>query len=238
MLSSRLVLAALGGCIIATPVLAAPHWNAPPARVAGPAIIAAQSGGETGFNLLVASYPGGKFEMWDNGQWREYGNNGAIFNFIETARGETTVMLHDPSRNVFIELNVAGREIRYGEGGQQFRLLYPITSMIFDKQSGSGQSGSGQSGGGLIGGGQIGSAANVQVETYTCVEGLQLTIEFEQTGDQDFATYSIDGSPPVRLPRVPSGSGEVFSNGQDTLSAKGLSAILETPTGQTRCKQN
>lgn len=189
---------------------------------ARPLVRLAQAGQVTGFNLQVAVYPGGKFEKWEGDTWREYSPNG-LFNFVEQARGETTVMLFDATRNVYIELDIANREVRYGEAGQSFQALYPITEMIADNAGN---------------GGQINVPATATVVDYTCDEGLPMNVQFEQAGDQSFATYSIDTSPPVRLPQVPSGSGAVYSNGVDTLSTKGLSAILEGPTGQTRCTQN
>ncbi len=213
------------GCLaiaFASPAIAITFPHPAAAENSRSKAILVQGSDVTGFNLQVATYPGGKFEKWGENQWREYGS-GAVFNFVETARGETTVMLHDPSRDVYIEIYIPGNEIRYAEGGQQFRFLYPITGIIADNAGG---------------GGQIGDAANVEIVEYTCDEGLPMTVQFEQNGNKASATFSIDTSPPVRLPRVPSGSGAVYSNGETTLSTKGLSAILEGPTGQTRCTQN
>ncbi len=223
---SQSTMAALGCAILMAvwaPADASSTLRAPTLGISGQQAILAQSNGVTGFNLLVAEYPGGKFEKWEGNSWREYTRSG-IFNFVEQARGETTVMLFDPSRNVYIELDVVNREVRYGEAGQQFQLLYQITNMTVEDSGG--------------GGGQVGGAANARVIEYTCDEGLQMTVQFEENGNQSFATYSIDTSPFQRLTRIPSGSGAVYSNGRDTLSTKGLSAVLETPSGQTRCSQN
>lgn len=175
----------------------------------------------TGLNVVVAEYRGGRFEALADGEWREVGNNGSVFNFYETARGEMTVMLHDPSRDVYIEINVVDREIRYGEGGGQFRLLYKITKLIATQVDTG-----------------AGNQNVVDVVEYTCDEGLPMTVEFRESRGRGIASYSIDTSPFVDLPQVRSASGAQYSNGQDTLITKGRSATLLTATGQTNCRQN
>jgi len=218
--------AALLLMLAAVPCLASPLSVSGPAKLRSHAVVAVKSAVATGYNVLVVKYPGGKFEKWGETEWREY-SNGGQFNFVEQARGETTVMLFDPSRNVYIELNLADGEIRYGEAGQQFSFLYPITETLISDQSGE-----------AAPAGETGAAAAAQRVDYTCEEGLPMSVLYEQVGDAGLATYTIDGSPEVLLRQVPSGSGATYTNGTDTIFTKGRQAVLETPSGLTRCNQN
>jgi len=205
--------------VLAEPVHAAPI--APEVQLSGRSATLVRNN-VSGFNVVVAEYRGGKFEAWADGEWREYGNNGSAFTFYETARGETTVMLHDPSRDVYIEINVVDREIRYGEGrGGQFRLLYKITNLIATQQDTG-----------------AGNGDVVDVVQYTCDEGLPMTVEFRESGGRGVASFSIDTSPFEDLPQVRSASGAKYTNGQNTLITKGRSATLLTPSGQTNCRQD
>ncbi|PHP65886.1 hypothetical protein CSC94_16305 [Zhengella mangrovi] len=81
--------------------------------------------------VAAVYHPNGGFYFLGNGQWQERGDNGATFNFFETARGQTTVMLTDPSRGVHIELNLAAGMIRYaGPGDARYRDLYTIIGTL------------------------------------------------------------------------------------------------------------
>jgi membrane-bound inhibitor of C-type lysozyme len=218
--------AALLLTLAVVPCFALPISADRPATLGAYTALLVKSAVATGYNVLVVKYPGGKFEKWGENEWREY-TDGGQFNFEEQARGETTVMLFDPSRNVYIEINLADGEIRYGEAGQQFSFLYPITETLISDQSGQ-----------AAPGGETGDAAAAQRVDYTCEEGLPMSVLYEQVGDAGLATYTIDGSPEVLLRQVPSGSGATYTNGTDTIFNKGRQAVLETPSGLTRCNQN
>ncbi|WP_373502595.1 hypothetical protein [Aestuariivirga sp.] len=83
----------------------------------------------TGNNVTEIGYPGGYFRKVGKRRWVESSTEGT-FEFVEEARGETTVMLYDASRDVYIQLDIANKEVLYGEGGgEQFRLLYRITRL-------------------------------------------------------------------------------------------------------------
>lgn len=162
--------AALLFMVAAVPCLASPLSAGGPAKHRSHAVVAVKSPVATGYNVLVVKYPGGKFEKWGETEWREYANGGQ-FNFVEQARGETTVMLFDPSRNVYIELNLADGEIRYGEAGQQFSFLYPITETLISDQPGDAAPVE-----------ETGAAAAAQRIDYTCEEGLPMSVLYEQVG--------------------------------------------------------
>ncbi|MEM8854994.1 MAG: MliC family protein [Pseudomonadota bacterium] len=164
----------------------------------------------TGFDLQAVYYDGGQFMKQSGNAWVEQNVYGQSFSFVETARGETTVMLHDPSRGVFIQINLAANSIDIGEAGQSFQPLYTITGTEP---------------------GQVGRPASDppffnRVE-YTCPEGLPLTVEYIEENGQSYVLYSIDGSPQARLDQQISGSGARYSNGADTIWSKGDTVLVE-----------
>ena len=52
------------------------------------------------------------------------------FEFVEEARGETSVILYDASRDYYIQLDVQGMQVLLGQGGQQYQPLYRITRVV------------------------------------------------------------------------------------------------------------
>ena len=174
--------------------------------------------------VAAVYHDGGGFYFLGNGQWQERGNDGATFNFIETARGETTVMLEDRSRGVFIELNLAGNMIRYaGPGDSRYRDLYRITGTLDGNQP--------------IPQAPAPAAPRFTVDTrvpmsfynkvnYTCTEGIPLTVEYVSRGNVDYVAFSMDGAPKVRLPQQRSGSGTRYSDGEVTILSKGRQVLI------------
>ncbi|MCB1383913.1 MAG: MliC family protein [Notoacmeibacter sp.] len=175
-------------------------------------------------SVSAVYHSGGGFYFLGNGQWQERGDNGATFNFIETARGETTVMLEDRSRGVFIELNLAGNMIRYaGPGDNQYRDLYRIIGTLDGNQP--------------VPQVPAPSAPRFTVDTsvpmsfynkvnYTCSEGIPLTVEYVSRGGIDYVAYSMDGAAKVRLPQQQSGSGLRYSDGEVTILSKGAQVLI------------
>ncbi len=83
----------------------------------------------TGNNVTEIGYPGGYFRKIGKRRWVESSPE-TTFEFVEEARGETTVMLYDASRDVYIQIDIANMEVLYGEGGDnRFRPLYRITRL-------------------------------------------------------------------------------------------------------------
>lgn len=177
---------------------------------AAPSTVAPVQHSVTGFDLAGVYYDGGQFLQQSGNAWVEQTNFGQSFAFVETARGETTVMLHDPSRGVFIQINLAANTIDIGEAGRTFQPLYTIT--------------------GTLGGQTHRVPSNPsffnRVE-YTCPEGIPLTVEYIEEGGQSYILYSIDGSPQARLDQQISGSGARYSNGPDTIWNKGNTVLVE-----------
>lgn len=61
--------------------------------------------------------------------WKEIGDGGARFSFREIGRDEWSVYLHDPSRDVWIQLDLHRGEIFYrGPGEREKRTLYRIVA--------------------------------------------------------------------------------------------------------------
>ncbi len=117
--------ACLAVCVSAPFSLAAPHTGAA-ITPSGNLLVLVQV---TGTNVTEIGYPGGYFRKIGKRRWVESSPEGT-FEFVEEARGETTVMLYDASRDVYIQLDIANKEVLYGEGGDnQFRLLYRITRL-------------------------------------------------------------------------------------------------------------
>ena len=92
-------------------------------------VIAVQADGVTGINLLEAGYPGGYFKKVGKRRWRESSPDGT-FEFVEEARGETSVMLYDASRDYYIQLDLQNMQVLLGQGGQQYQPLYRITRVL------------------------------------------------------------------------------------------------------------
>jgi hypothetical protein len=102
--------------------------TAPAVQAAKP-LITVQADGVTGINLMEVGYPGGNFKKVGKRRWRESSPDGT-FDFVEEARGETSVMLYDASRDYYIQIDLQGMQVLLGEGGQQYRPLYQITRVL------------------------------------------------------------------------------------------------------------
>ncbi len=74
---------------------------------------------------------------------------------------------------------------------------------------------------------------------YSCNEGIPLNVTFVEDDRQDFAVYSHDSGPQIRVPVQPSGSGFSYSDGFNELRGKG-SQIMLIEGGQTidQCRAN
>ena len=84
--------------------------------------------GVNGYNVTRADFGGGSFRQTDNGRWTEYDSNGAAsFSFEETGRDEWSVYLHDPSRNVQLQIDIYRNWVTYGSNGGVKSDLYRIT---------------------------------------------------------------------------------------------------------------
>jgi hypothetical protein len=102
--------------------------NAPSVNAAKP-VITVQADGVTGINLIEVGYPGGYFKKVGKRRWTESSPDGT-FQFVEEARGETSVMLYDASRDYYIQIDLQGMQVLLGESGQQYRPLYRITRVL------------------------------------------------------------------------------------------------------------
>jgi VHL beta domain len=122
--------------LAATPALAV---QAAPAVTAAKPVITVQADGITGTNLAEAGYPGGFFRKVGKRRWRESSPDGT-FEFVEEARGETSVMLYDASRDYYIQIDLQNMQILLGQGGQQYQPLYRITRVLASGQPASGGS--------------------------------------------------------------------------------------------------
>lgn len=103
--------------------------QAVPAIASAKPVIMVQADDVTGINLLEAGYPGGYFKKVGKRRWRESSPDGT-FEFVEEARGETSVILYDASRDYYIQLDVQGMQVLLGQGGQQYQPLYRITRVV------------------------------------------------------------------------------------------------------------
>ena len=101
-------------------------------------VIAALSGASAlaedpanGHNVHMVTYniPQGTGTFFQDGpqSWRENAANGSLFHFAENARDDWSVYLHDPSRNVSLQLDLHTRKITYSDAAQRFE-LYEIAS--------------------------------------------------------------------------------------------------------------
>lgn len=72
----------------------------------------------------------GQFMQVAPGVWKELGDSGSWFNFRETHRDEWSTYLHDASRNVYIQIDLHRKMIRYRAGNESFRDLYRVLEAI------------------------------------------------------------------------------------------------------------
>ena len=83
----------------------------------------------TSFNVTMADFGAGSYVQESQKSWVEKRADGSTaFHFTETARGGDGVMLYDPSRNVFIKLDIAARTVWHGQGVAPTTKLYAIAS--------------------------------------------------------------------------------------------------------------
>lgn len=72
----------------------------------------------------------GQFMQVAPGVWKEHGDAGGWFNFRETHRDEWSTYLHDSSRNVYIQIDLHRKMIRYRAGNESYRDLYRVLDSI------------------------------------------------------------------------------------------------------------
>ena len=177
--------------------------------------------GVDGQNAEVVYTPTGSFYTDNNGNWTEQGNDGKTFNFRETGRDASSVYLRDDSRGVNLQLNLKQRQIYYSDDRGQSFALYRIT----DAQARSFGNNNGQ----------IGNAYSASVVEYTCNEGIPLIIEYENIGNDSWATWDHDGFQGNKLPSVISGSGVKYSDGRNTVWSKGDNVYINLDGIEDSC---
>lgn len=71
-----------------------------------------------------------EFRQIGDRAWREVpsSSSGNTFDFNETGRDDTAVVLHDPSRNVEIQIDLRARKIYYSDANTSSRELYDVLS--------------------------------------------------------------------------------------------------------------
>ena len=82
-----------------------------------------------------------------------------------------------------------------------------------------------------------GTVAGTKI-TYSCDEGIDMTVVYTQNGEESTATVTHDVSGTVTLPRAISGSGARYSNGEFELFTKGPEATFSWKDGQHKCLEN
>lgn len=81
----------------------------------------------TGQNLMVAYFPGGRFEVMGTGSWGEYDSRGVRrYTFREVRRDADTVYLREDALSVELELNATRRIIMASWPGTPRHQLYRI----------------------------------------------------------------------------------------------------------------
>lgn len=89
----------------------------------------------TGLNVITVVYSldgktgDGSFQVDDRNHWYERDASGTdIFEFVQIERQQGMVTLYDPTRDVYVYLDVAAQRVMYsvGEDDQTFRRLYSI----------------------------------------------------------------------------------------------------------------
>jgi membrane-bound inhibitor of C-type lysozyme len=171
------------------------------AHAATPSLVIRVAGRVDGTNVAGVYYPGGGITM-DNGIWVE-GNADGSNTFIETHRDEWSVYLYDQSRDVYLQLDLHRQLILYGQGhnGRRMQPLYQIT----DWHGGAERRGGAMS-------------RNSATLTYTCIEGIPLTMRLVKRGRSTFAMVSHDGGPELSLKKR---SGNRYSDGTNSLVDEG-----------------
>ncbi len=99
--------------------------------------------------ITRVEHDGGSFEAGRRGEWTEYDRSGrAKFQFREESRNRGVIRLYDPSRGGRLEIDLAGRVIRYAGRGANFSTIYRITNATGARPGFGGGSGPGFNGGG------------------------------------------------------------------------------------------
>jgi hypothetical protein len=78
-------------------------------------------------NVTYVNTGTGAFQQLNATQWQEWDQGVVIFNFTEKRRDASTVYLYDESRNMYLELNLTGKQIKCcGADPTTNGFLYPI----------------------------------------------------------------------------------------------------------------
>jgi len=80
----------------------------------------------TGLNVTQVDTPTGRFRMVGPGAWTE---DDGRFNYRETGRDASSVLLFDAQRNARIVLDIARRQVLYADGNAQPVFLMPIANV-------------------------------------------------------------------------------------------------------------
>lgn len=173
-----------------------------------------------GWGVSEVITPAQRFVHTGGGNWQELGNDGARFNFIEVQRDEWSVYLRDDSRGVNLQLDLHRKQVLYSDdGGRSFPLVDIVAANGLPRQ------------------GQIGQAASISIVEYTCNEGIPLIVEYEDLGNESWATWTHDGFRGNKLPLVVSGSGTKYSDGLNTVWEKGGQVYLNLNGIEDSCSR-
>jgi uncharacterized protein YkwD len=104
------------------PFRAAPQPQPPPAA-GNPQGFANEVSGRNVTSVQVAT---GLFTMIGPQRWLERRNDGKTFNFVEVRRDKWSVYLLDPSRGVYLQIDLRKKQIFYSDPTSRRRTIYPI----------------------------------------------------------------------------------------------------------------